>query len=522
MIKDIGIEEFKKLYREEFKKLKENEYIALRKVEFPKKEEKNGEIPEVENEEYKEFLKYNIYPQRQKGFVAVELRIPQGDISAEKAISLANLEEEFCGIEFRTSQNQNLIITWVKKKDIYRLYLKLKESLIDFLYPKTLLDITVCKGALTCNLGLCNSVGLAKELEKVTREFVGKKVFNKLDIKINGCPNACGQHPIGKISFHGLARRVYGRSAPFYMFLIGGRREGRATKLAEDIGIIPAKNVPKFLKNFLEKVEEEIKEDEDIYQFFKTKGKDIAWKILEEYSYVPPYEENRDFYIDWGREEEFSLAGLGPGECGAGILDMIEADLTDAKIALEEAKKENYSPEKIKKALLFSARSLLVVKGSDPKSEEEVFREFKEKFIKEKIAEEKFMNMEEVFTTIKEETSLEERKEKFSYAKEFWEHIKELYENMDPNFNFPTRKTERKDHVEKIHILDLKGTPCPINYVKAKLFLENLNIGDIAEIFLDDGEPIANVPKSLENDGQEILGIERIDDYFSVKVKKLK
>lgn len=80
LIEDIGIEEFKKLYKEEFKKLKENEYIALRKVELPKKEEKNGEIPKVENEEYKEFLKYNIHPQRQKGFTAVELRIPQGDI----------------------------------------------------------------------------------------------------------------------------------------------------------------------------------------------------------------------------------------------------------------------------------------------------------------------------------------------------------------------------------------------------------------------------------------------------------
>nr|WP_273333298.1 hypothetical protein [Dictyoglomus turgidum] len=86
--------------------------------------------------------------------------------------------------------------------------------------------MTVCKGALTCNLGLCNSVGLAKELEKVVEEFIGKKVFNKLDIKINGCPNACGQHPIGKIAFYGLVKRVYDRSVPFYMFLLGGRREG--------------------------------------------------------------------------------------------------------------------------------------------------------------------------------------------------------------------------------------------------------------------------------------------------------
>jgi sulfite reductase (ferredoxin) len=58
--------------------------------------------------------------------------------------------------------------------------------------------------------------------------------------------------------------------------------------------------------------------------------------------------------------------------------------------------------------------------------------------------------------------------------------------------------------------------------VKAKLFLENLNVGDMVEIFLDDGEPIGNVPRSLENNGQEILEIKRVNNYFSIKVKKLK
>ncbi|WP_242603766.1 sulfurtransferase TusA family protein [Dictyoglomus sp.] len=58
--------------------------------------------------------------------------------------------------------------------------------------------------------------------------------------------------------------------------------------------------------------------------------------------------------------------------------------------------------------------------------------------------------------------------------------------------------------------------------MKAKLFLENLNVGDMVEIFLDDGEPIGNVPRSLENNGQEILEIKRVNNYFSIKVKKLK
>ncbi|OGX11299.1 MAG: hypothetical protein A2Y42_04270 [Omnitrophica WOR_2 bacterium GWB2_45_9] len=60
-----------------------------------------------------------------------------------------------------------------------------------------------------------------------------------------------------------------------------------------------------------------------------------------------------------------------------------------------------------------------------------------------------------------------------------------------------------------------------MNYVQAKLYLENIKIGDIVEICLDEGEPIQNVPVSLKNDGQEILGIKRTENYYKVRVKKL-
>ena len=60
-----------------------------------------------------------------------------------------------------------------------------------------------------------------------------------------------------------------------------------------------------------------------------------------------------------------------------------------------------------------------------------------------------------------------------------------------------------------------------MNYVQAKLYLENIKIGETVEICLDEGEPIQNVPVSLKNDGQEILGITRIENYYKVLVKKL-
>ncbi len=68
--------------------------------------------------------------------------------------------------------------------------------------------------------------------------------------------------------------------------------------------------------------------------------------------------------------------------------------------------------------------------------------------------------------------------------------------------------------------IDLRGVSCPLNYVKTKLKLEEMELGKVLEILLDDGEPIVNVPRSAKEDGHKILGIEQIDGYFKVLVRK--
>jgi sulfite reductase (ferredoxin) len=516
---DLGFEKFKELYKKEFKELKDKEYIVLRKINFDY-QESDGEIPKIKEREFNDFLNFNVLPQKQKGFSIVKLRIPRGDIEWQKVISLAELESEFKGIKFVTTQNQNLAIIGVKNEELYKLFLTLNNILNDFLYPDTILDIVCCKGALTCNLGLCNSPGLTFEFEKVIKDnFLKKNIFDKLNIKINGCPNACGHHPIGKLAFHGLARRVNNRPVPFYKFLLGGRKSAEKTTLAQEVGIIPAKNTPEFLKDLLQAFENQLDGKIDIYKFLREKGGEIANQVLKKYKYVPAYSENKQYYTDWGKKEEFSLAGLGPGECGAGVLDVIEADLTEAEIALEESEKKEYTVEEIKKVIFYSARALLVVRGVDPKDEQEVFNAFKENFITPKIASDFYSNLDKVYWEMKEEMDFDTKKEKFNYAKEFLKHIKSLYKSMDSSFNFPTIKKEGKE--EKVQLLDLKGTPCPLNYVKAKLALENLKNGAILEVLLDEGEPMENVPRSLEQDGHEILKIEKQDGFYRIIVKKI-
>ncbi|MEN9216434.1 MAG: sulfurtransferase TusA family protein [Gloeomargarita sp. HHBFW_bins_162] len=67
--------------------------------------------------------------------------------------------------------------------------------------------------------------------------------------------------------------------------------------------------------------------------------------------------------------------------------------------------------------------------------------------------------------------------------------------------------------------LDLRGTPCPLNFVRTRLQLEQLPPGTPLEVWLDGGEPIQQVPDSLRQQGYEILTIQPQDDYFILTVK---
>lgn len=69
-------------------------------------------------------------------------------------------------------------------------------------------------------------------------------------------------------------------------------------------------------------------------------------------------------------------------------------------------------------------------------------------------------------------------------------------------------------------ILDLKGVPCPLNFVKTKLKLEEMQTGEILEVILDDGDPIKNVSGSIKEEGHQILEAEQIGSHWKLIVKK--
>lgn len=68
--------------------------------------------------------------------------------------------------------------------------------------------------------------------------------------------------------------------------------------------------------------------------------------------------------------------------------------------------------------------------------------------------------------------------------------------------------------------IDLRGVLCPINFVKTKLKLETMDGGQVLEITLDDGEPMRNVPKSIKEEGHQIIKVEKLDEGYKLFIKK--
>ena len=68
--------------------------------------------------------------------------------------------------------------------------------------------------------------------------------------------------------------------------------------------------------------------------------------------------------------------------------------------------------------------------------------------------------------------------------------------------------------------MDLRGTPCPMNWVKAKLVLEEMAPGEVLALLLDDGDPIRNVPRSIRTEGHRVVQATAHEGYVRLLVAR--
>lgn len=76
------------------------------------------------------------------------------------------------------------------------------------------------------------------------------------------------------------------------------------------------------------------------------------------------------------------------------------------------------------------------------------------------------------------------------------------------------------DRITVTEKLDLRGVLCPMNFVKTKLKLEEMQPKEFLELILDEGEPMRSVPRSLEAEGHQIIKVEEFEKAFKLIIQK--
>lgn len=68
---------------------------------------------------------------------------------------------------------------------------------------------------------------------------------------------------------------------------------------------------------------------------------------------------------------------------------------------------------------------------------------------------------------------------------------------------------------------DITDVVCPVTFVKAKVALEEIRAGQILAIRMNAGEPVENVPRSIKEEGHQILKLtDNGDETYTLYVRK--
>jgi sulfite reductase (ferredoxin) len=520
LIGKIGLEGFRDLYEAELTELRRAGLPALEPRDLPGCERPVPADGAQPGDGFEAWRRENVSSQRQDEHFLVQIPLMLGDIPADTLERLADLVERRGEGMLRTTHVQNLVVRWIHENELAGLHAELSDLGLAGADAPLLRNLVACAGAATCKLGICLSRGLARAV-RTALERNGSDLDGLGDLKIHvsGCPNACGRHPVADIGLHGAARRVKGRLVPHYVLQLGGRVAEGQTRLAAGKQSIPARNVPAAVVDLLEAFRKSAR-CPDFEGFLAAGSEKLVEELGSRYGEVPDFQEDKNYYFDWDADEIFSLAGRGPGECGAGVFDLIEVDLASARDALSE--------ERLFEATVLAARALLVTRGQQADSESEALRLFTEHFIDEKLVDDSHRALiERAAAAAKSPQPASAFAGEPAQAAGFVETIQKLFDGMDPSLRFkPVAKEAAPEAgagaAERPAIAreaDFRGVVCPLNYVKTKMILDQLDGGAVLSVLLDE-EGTRNVPQSVKEDGHAVLSVEQEGESWRVLIRK--
>ena len=519
-----GEEETKRLYFEEYDKLGADASLDFEPAVLPFEYKVPTFAPiNDESEAFKTWKRR--YAQKQSvgnGYYAV-IPFLHGNTSPEVFAKIADFLEEFGNDVIRFTPRQNMQVRNIPEAYLPNVYQFFKNLGLSLDVPVILNNLTSCTGADTCRLGICLPKGLVKGIRrKLEQSNLDLDQLPDLKININGCSNSCAQNAWSDLGFSGRIGRV--DDHPYPAYTVWARVNGK-TELAEALGYLAAKDIPSFVVDYLGGYLQVKDQYESYDAFVRAKGAEVIKATISRYQDVPAFDEDKNYYFDWGAEEVFSLTSHGQAECSAGLFDIIELDQATIKEKQDALALPGADKDKLLRDIVFSAsRMLLVTRGADPRTDDEVYANFESLFIDAGIVSAEFKAVVE--KARHGETLVAVREQVDALAAK----VNELYANMDDSLQFKTVPSSTPQQAEPVKTdgangdadvkKDFRGVACPMNFVKTKIQLSTMQSGQLLEILLDDGQPINNVPGSVRQEGHKVLSTEKVDNYWKVLIQK--
>lgn len=336
LVKEVGVDQFLEWVSEERKIVPHDSYPIVFEEEPIKTTDLFHSETDSQSDAYQKWLKTNIIPQKQDGLVAVGIAVKTGDFSSNTARKLADIIEAFSGDDTRLSVSQSILLRHVKKENLPALYDSLSQLGMTRVGFHKINDIVACPGTDTCNLGISSSMGLAKKLQEIIEdEYENIITDHKLDIKISGCMNACGQHTLANIGFQGMTMKVNGLIAPATQLLLGGGILGDGKgRFADKVLKTPSKKIPDVLRWILDDFESN-QNNETFNSYYDRRTADYFYQNLKHFSETDALQP--EDFVDWGAKERYEKA-IGIGECAGVTIDLVQTLLFEAEESVELAK----------------------------------------------------------------------------------------------------------------------------------------------------------------------------------------
>jgi sulfite reductase (ferredoxin) len=335
---------------------------------------------------YEQWLATNIFEQKQKGFYGVYIKVPLGDIKTNVARKLVDGIKDIVANEIRVTQNQGLLLKYVRKEALPALFevlasLNLAEPGFD-----SVADVTTCPGTDTCNLGISNSMTLSRVLEEVIFNEYEDLIYNRdIKIKISGCMNSCGQHGLAHIGFHGSSLKAANKVLPSVQVLLGGGTVGDGIgRAADKVVKVPAKRATHVLRAVLDDYRKNAVSEEPFHNYYDRKGKDYFYQLLKPLADLTNVAD--DEFVDWGHQETYKTA-IGVGECAGVVIDLVATLLFESDEKMEWANnafREGRWADSIYHAysvFISSAKALLLDRSVNASTQNMIMKEFDAKYV---------------------------------------------------------------------------------------------------------------------------------------------